>query len=86
MNSVVGTRPLWMAPEVLDGHYIEKADVFSLGVLFYAILERDFIEVDGKKFYCALCASPVLFDWESLSKVLRDGEQNLFHFRRRRFF
>ena len=52
MDSEVG-KPFWMAPEVFDGDYTEKADVFSLGVLFYAILERDFIELDGKKFYCA---------------------------------
>ena len=42
-----------MAPEVFRGHYTEKADVFSLGVLFYAILQRDFITVNGKKYYGA---------------------------------
>ena len=52
MESVLGT-PYWMAPEVFYGHYTEKADVFSLGVLFFAILERDFIECDRKKFYGA---------------------------------
>ena len=52
MNSEVGTV-YWMAPEVFSGHYTEKADVFSLGVLFFAILQRDFIKINGKKFYGA---------------------------------
>ena len=38
-----GTGPAhWMAPEVFSCHYTEKADIFSLGVLFHAILVRDF--------------------------------------------
>ena len=48
MDSEVGT-PFWVAAEVFDHDYTEKADVFSLGVLFCAILEGDFIELDGKK-------------------------------------
>ena len=56
MNTYAGTRH-WMAPEVFPGpqshgHYNEKADVFSLGILFLAILERDFIiDLKGKKYY-----------------------------------
>ena len=43
----------WVAPEFFTGHYTEKADVFSLGTLFFAILERDFIVIDGKAIYGA---------------------------------
>ena len=56
MNTYAGTRH-WMAPEVFPGpeghgHYSEKADVFSLGILFLAILERDFIiDHKGKRYY-----------------------------------
>ena len=52
MNTYAGT-PYWMAPEVFSGHYTEKADVFSLGVLFFAILEWDFVMGNGKPYYGA---------------------------------
>ena len=49
-----GTGPIhWVAPEFFRGHYTEKADVFSLGTLFYAIMERDFIMINGKAYYGA---------------------------------
>ena len=54
-----GTGPMhWMAPEFYLQQYTEKADVFSLGVLFFAILQRDFITIDGKKYYGAFKRIP----------------------------
>ena len=50
MDSDVGS-PYWLAPECFAGHYTEKADVFSLGLLFFAILERDYKESNGKMYY-----------------------------------
>lgn len=47
-----------MAPEFFTGHYTENADVFSLGLLFFAILERDFIAVDGKTIYGTFVENP----------------------------
>ena len=52
MDTECGT-PYWMAPEVFAGHYTKKADVFSLGVIFFAILERTYITLNGKRFYGA---------------------------------
>ena len=57
MNSGVG--PLhWMAPEFFSSRYTEKADVFSLGTLFFAILERDFVMINGKPMYGAFKRIP----------------------------
>ena len=52
MNSGVGPVH-WVAPEFFAGRYNEKADVFSLGTWFFAILERDSIVIDGKAIYGA---------------------------------
>ena len=52
MNSGVGPVH-WVAPEFFTGRYSEKADVFSLGTLFFAILERDFIVIEDKAIYGA---------------------------------
>lgn len=48
MNSFVGTQD-WMAPE---------ADVFALGAMFLAILQRDSVVFNGKAFYGAYWCIP----------------------------
>lgn len=54
-----GTGPIhWVAPEFFSGRCTEKPDMFSLGVLIYTILERDYIELNGRKNYGAFKRIP----------------------------
>lgn len=56
LQAYIGTlagSPFWMAPEVFYRHYDEKADVFSLGILFFCISERQFITIGQNRFYGA---------------------------------
>ncbi|CAB4037841.1 serine threonine- kinase PDIK1L-like, partial [Paramuricea clavata] len=54
-----GCGPMhWMAPEFFLNHYTEKADVFSLGGIFYAILIRDSIQVGWKNMYGVFLTYP----------------------------
>ena len=50
MNSGIGPVH-WMAPEFFANHYTEKADIFSLGGIFYGIFSRDYITMGSKKMY-----------------------------------
>lgn len=50
MTAACGTL-FYMAPEVFEGHYTDKADVFALGVLLYAIEERQCFDINEVKCY-----------------------------------
>jgi len=50
MKAFAGT-PYWVAPEVFDNCYTEMADIFSLGIIFYAICERQYCIFQNKKYY-----------------------------------
>ena len=55
-----GVGPIhWMAPEFFHHHYTEKADVFSLGGIFYAILTRDCIQNQHKSMYGVFLSYPL---------------------------
>ncbi|XP_077368039.1 serine/threonine-protein kinase 35 [Festucalex cinctus] len=59
-NSIVNLNKLWlssacgsdfyMAPEVWEGHYTAKADIFALGIIIWAMIERiTFIDGQSKR-------------------------------------
>ena len=50
MESLAGSI-LWMAPEVFDHHYTDKADIFSVATIFYAIAERTNKVIQGQRYY-----------------------------------
>lgn len=60
-----------MAPEVWEGHYTAKADVFALGIIFWAMVERITFrdgdtekELLGKYRCCHVCRCSVGILWE----------------------
>ncbi|CAK8691380.1 unnamed protein product [Clavelina lepadiformis] len=49
LSSACGSD-FFMAPEVFQGHYTAKADVFALGIMFWAIIDRiTFMDASTKK-------------------------------------
>ena len=45
MASFCGTK-LYMAPEVYEQHYTNKADIFSLGLIFLIVAERKWVRIE----------------------------------------
>lgn len=59
-NNIININKFWlssacgsdfyMAPEVWEGHYTAKADIFALGIIMWAMLERiTFIDAESKR-------------------------------------
>lgn len=59
-NNIVNINKFWlssacgsdfyMAPEVWEGHYTAKADIFALGIIIWAMVERiTFIDAESKR-------------------------------------
>ncbi|XP_066936537.1 aurora kinase C-like [Clytia hemisphaerica] len=50
LGTFAGT-PYWVAPEVFDQRYTETADIFSVGVLCYAILHQESIIYENERYF-----------------------------------
>lgn len=50
LGTFAGT-PYWVAPEVFDRQYTETADVFSVGILCYAILHQESMVYQGHRYF-----------------------------------
>uniref|UniRef100_A0A8C1QHU9 non-specific serine/threonine protein kinase n=2 Tax=Cyprinus carpio TaxID=7962 RepID=A0A8C1QHU9_CYPCA len=49
LSSACGSD-FYMAPEVWEGHYTAKADIFAVGIIIWAMIERiTFIDADSKR-------------------------------------
>ncbi|XP_052455750.1 serine/threonine-protein kinase 35 [Carassius gibelio] len=49
LSSACGSD-FYMAPEVWEGHYTAKADIFALGIIIWAMIERiTFVDADSKR-------------------------------------
>lgn len=46
LNTANSGTPLWMAPEVKAGHYDYSADIYSLGLVIYELLENKLPQYD----------------------------------------
>lgn len=72
MHTILGT-PYYIAPEVLQGDYTEKCDVWSIGALSYIMLCGDppFKGVSNSEIFNKILREAIKFDerkWRSISK------------------
>ena len=80
-NEVIGT-PFYIAPEVLNNNYDEKCDLWSCGVILYAMLsgEPPFYGESDEEIYSQILNTKVKFNqpiWENISSEAKDLIQKL---------
>lgn len=75
LNEMLGT-PYYIAPEVLDGRYNEKCDLWSIGVITYMLLsgKAPFYGETDEKIYKMVKAGDVKFAHSSWSTVSKEAQ------------
>jgi len=75
MKGEVGTL-YYMAPEVILGHYNEKCDVWSCGVILYIMLSGNppFYSKNEEKLKEKICSMNYNFDLPAFSKISEDAK------------
>jgi calcium-dependent protein kinase len=81
LHSIVGS-PFYVAPEVLDGNYDAKCDVWSIGVITYCLLSGrpPFYSQNKEELFKKIKSVPVAFThkiWENISESAIDFIQTL---------
>ena len=70
LKSIVGT-PYYVAPEVLEGIYNEKCDVWSIGIIAYSLLNGSppFVAKDKKRIFEKIKKDSIIFPLEKFSFI-----------------
>ena len=74
MKKTVGTT-FYMAPEVIQGNYNEKCDLWSCGVILYIMLcgKPPFYSQDEEELKKKICSMKYNFDYPEFKKVSKDA-------------
>ena len=74
MKKTVGTT-FYMAPEVIQGNYNEKCDIWSCGIILYIMLcgKPPFYSQDEEELKKKICSMKYNFDYPEFKKVSKDA-------------
>ena len=76
LHSVVGS-PFYVAPEVLDGNYDEKCDIWSIGIIAYCLLNGSppFVSDKKAKIFEKIQKAKVTFPKEKFAYISNEAKE-----------